>query len=239
MQKIGGIEMKKVVLFTILLFSFVSFQHVSFADDSVAKTLTKADIEITSDGNGNYQMKQVISLKGTGNLSGKKIEHTYSKINEVNPEDLQFVSNQTELEYTTKESDSLVRYFVTIPENTSDSFDYEIVYNLKVDDGVFTTPLFVPLYAATGQENVVKIDFETSEGNIIQRNSFPVLKKAEDNHVTSYLMNIPSHVNYIYGANKNIFNTFNFISWGSILVLLGIVAIWIRSELRQSKGVVN
>jgi len=230
--------MKKVVVFAILLIASVSFQQVGFAADPVSKTLAKADIEVTSSGDGTYEIKEHISLKGDGELSGDQIEHTYSKINDIDPEEVKFISDQTELSFTTDESDSLVRYFVTIPENTTDSFDYEITYNLSLEEDVFTTPLFVPLHAATGQENVVKIDFETSEGNIVQRNSFPVLKKAEDNQVTSYLMNIPSHVNYIYGAEKNIFNTFNFVSWASILVLLGIITVWIRSEVR-SKGVVN
>lgn len=230
--------MKKVVVFAILLIAIVSFQQVGFAADPVSKTLAKADIEVTSNGDGTYEMKESISLKGEGELSGNQIEHTYSMLNDIDPEEVKFISDQTELEFTTEESDSLVRYFVTIPENTTDSFDYEITYNLSLEEDIFTTPLFVPLHAATGQENVVKIDFETSEGNIVQRNSFPVLKKAEDNQVTSYLMNIPSHVNYIYGAEKNIFNTFNFVSWTSILVLLVIIGVWIRSEIR-SKGVVS
>lgn len=230
--------MKKVVLFAILLFASVSFQHIGFAAESVSKTLAKADIEVTTSGDGTYEMKESILLKGEGDMSGNQIEHTYSKINEINPENVQFIAYQTDLEFTTDESDTLVRYFVTIPENTMDSFDYEITYNLSMEEDTFTTPLFVPLHAATGQENVVKIDFETTEGNIVQRNSFPILKKAEDNQVTSYLMNIPSHVNYIYGAEKNIFNTFNLVSWTSILVLLVIIGVWIRSEVR-SKGVVS
>ena len=247
-KKRGAEKMKKFIPFLVILVSLVSFQIRSYAAEPAGKYLAKADISIVSDGGSNYEIKQSISLKGEGDFSGNSIEHTLSNINNITPDNLKFISDGTELEYTIQESDSLVRYYVTIPEGYSEMFNYEISYSLSVKEGSFTTPLFVPMHPAEGQDNVVKIDFQTTQENIIQRNSFPVLKKAEDNKVTSYLMNIPSHTNYIFGPDKNIFNSHNIISWTAILVLLGIVFIWIRSELKgkniqskvnNNKGVVG
>ncbi|OLS37310.1 hypothetical protein [Bacillus sp. MRMR6] len=240
--------MKKLVTFFVILVSLLTFQITSYAAEPVAKTLDKADISIISDGESNYEIKQTIVLKGEGDFSGNQIEHTFSNINDIKPENLQFISEGNQLEFTVEEFESLDKYIVNIPSGVSGTFTYEISYTLSVGEGEYATPIFVPMHPADGQSNVVQIDFQTTEENMVQRNSFPVLKKAEDNEVTSYLMNIPAHVNYIFGPEKNLFNSHNIISWASILILLSIIFIWIRSELKSkninsnnnnSKGVVN
>lgn len=225
--------MKKLVTFFVILVSLITFQIPSYAAEPIAKTLEKTDISIISDGESNYEIRQNIVLKGEGDFSGNQIEHTFSNINDMKPENLQFISVGNELEFTVEELESLDRYFITIPDEITGNFNYEISYTISVEEGEYSTPLFVPMYPAEGQSNIVQIDFQTTEENMVQRNSFPVLKKAEDNEVTSYLMNIPSHVTYIFGPEKNIFNSHNIISWSAIIVLLGIIFIWIRSELKS------
>lgn len=240
--------MKKIVRFLFILTLLLSIHISVYAADPAIHTLEKAQISITSDGSTNYDILQTISLSGEGDLNGLQIEHTLSKINQISPENLVFVSDGNELDYVTEEEESLVRYFVIIPQGYSDTFNYEISYALTLEEGTFTTPLFVPMHPAAGKSNVVQIEFQTTEENIVQRNSFPVLKKSVDNQVTSYLMNVPSHVNYIFGPEKNIFNAHNIVSWTAILILLSIIIIWIRSELNNNrfkspinndKGVVN
>lgn len=227
--------MKKIAMILVVVLSLFSFQLTGQAAEEVPKSLAKADITVTSDGGSDYEIKQVLSLKGEGDFSSNQVEHTFSHINGITPDNVVFTYNGEELSFTTEEEESLTRYYLTIPEGVSDGFDYEISYTLSVDSGVFSTPLFVPMHAAQGQENVVKIDFTTTEENIVQRHSFPVLKKAEDNQVTSYLMNIPSHVNYIFGTEKSVINSHNIVSWTSIIILLAIIYVWIRSELKKSK----
>lgn len=230
--------MKKFVALVVLLLSIGSFGFTGYAEEPSVKTVDKADISITSDGKGHYDIKQTLTIIGEGPFVGNEIEHTFATINGLKPVNFKVVFDGREQEYRPEEAKSLTRYFVTVPEGHSGTINYEISYSLSVSEGTFTTPLFVPMYSTSGTDNVVKIEFKTTDENIVQRNSFPVLKKAEDNHVTSYLMNIPSHVNYIYGTTGNIFNSHNLYSWGAILVLLGIVVYWIRFELK-SQNVAN
>lgn len=229
--------MKNIYIFICLVAFFFISKEIAYAEDLPVKSLEKADIEISSDGTGGYSITQKIQLSGEGPTQNNQVEHTLTRINDITPINLQFIHNGEELDYTVKEENSLARYFLQLPEETKGSFEYQIQYELKVEPGVFTTPLFVPIYPAEGQNNVVTIDFETTQENIIQRNSFPILKKPENNQVTSYLMNIPSHVNYIYGHERNILNSYNVISWVSIFILLGIIVIWIRSELKNSRAI--
>lgn len=240
--------MKKIISFLSILALLLSIHVSVYAADPAIQKLDNAKISITSDGATNYEILQNISLSGEGDFNGLQIEHTFSKINQISPENLVFVSNGNELDYVTEEEESLFRYFVKIPQGYSDTFNYEISYSLSLEEGTFTTPLFVPMHPAAGKSNVVEIEFQTTEDNIVQRNSFPVLKKSEDNQVTSYLMNVPSHVNYIFGPEKNIFTAHNIVSWTAILILFAIIFIWIRSELNNNrlktsinnnKGVVN
>ncbi|MDJ0332985.1 hypothetical protein [Planococcus sp. S3-L1] len=226
--------MKNLIIMAFLFLSFGIWNTNVLAVDNVPKSLDKSIVNIVSDGSGNYKINQQIFLTGSGNFSGNQIEHTFSKLKNIEPTNLQFLYQENELDFTTEESSTLVRYYVQIPEGVSDAFEYEVEYAISVDENIFITPLFVPTHPAAGQENAVTINFETTAGNIVQRNSFPVLKKAEDNSVTSYLMNIPSHVNYVYGSERNIFNLFNIVSWSSIIILLSIVAIWIRSEVKSN-----
>jgi hypothetical protein len=230
--------MKKFVALVVLLLSFGSFGISGYAAERSVKTVDKADISIISDGKGHYDITQNLTIIGEGGFDENEIEHTFATINGLKPVNLKVVFNGSELDYTAEEANSLIRYFVTVPDGHSGPINYEISYSLSVAEEIFTTPLFIPMYSTSGTGNVVKIEFETTDKNIVQRNSFPVLKKAEDNHVTSYMMNIPSHVNYVYGTTGNIFNSHNLYSWGAILVLLSIVAYWIRFELK-SQNVLN
>lgn len=223
---------------TILIFllMFGTAAMVVSAEEATPKVLAKAEISIAVNDQRTYEVQQLIGLSAEGDISSEKVEHTFSHINNTSVENLQFISNGEELPYEVEDDGTLSRYFVEIPQGTSEMFEYEITYSYTSSEDVYTTPLFVPAHAAQGQQNVVAITFEAEEGQVIQRNSFPILKKAEDNSVTSYLMNIPSHTNYIYGDERQVWNSFNLISWASILILIGIVAIWIRSEVRIAKG---
>lgn len=222
-------------MYLAIFMAFLFIQQTSYAAETVDKSLEEAHVLIISDGAENYDIKQSISLIGEGDFSGQVVEHTFSTINDMIPENLQFIANGNPLEYTIEEFDALTKYFVSIPDGISENFDYEVNYSLSVENGDFRTPLFVPIHAAEGEKNIVTIDFKTTEENMVQRNSFPVLKKSEDNEVTSYLMNIPSHVTYIFGTEKNIFNSHNIYSWTAIFALLLIVFVWIRSEIKTTR----
>ncbi|MFC5604763.1 hypothetical protein [Sporosarcina koreensis] len=225
------------ILFVFLM--TIIFGDVAKAAESNSATLEKAEINIISDGDVGYEVTQKITINNVEELTDGSIEHTLSSINNVEISNLKVVSDGHSLEFTTEESKALDRYFVTAPENSSGNFTYTITYELMLKQGEFTVPIFVPLVPSQGKGNIVAINFTTAEGKIIQRNSFPVLKKSEKNEVTSYLMNVPSHVNYIFGDTKKVFTLFNFVGWTSIAVLVLIVSVWIRSELKAEKEVAN
>lgn len=217
----------------------IIFGDVAMAAESSSPTLEKAEINIISDGKVGYEVTQTITIKNVEELVNGSIEHTLSSINDVEINNLNIVSDGRPLDYTIEKSEALDRYFVTVQENSNGNFTYTITYELVLEENEFTVPIFVPMLPSLGAGNIVSINFNTAEGKIIQRNSFPVLKKSEENEVTSYLMNIPSHVNYIFSDTKKVFTLFNFVGWASIVVLLLIVFVWIRSEIKTEKEAAN
>src|SRR5699024_6349947 len=105
-----------------------------------------------------------------------------------------------------------------IPDNQDSDFSYQISYKTHLEPDEFTTPLFVPEFSSMGEENVVNINFKAPEGMIIQQNSFPIIKGETGNQDATYLMNLPSHVKYVIDTDKNVFNSFNLIGWGTLVV---------------------
>lgn len=228
-------RIKSLIVF-VFLFTLV-FGNTSLAEASPSSILDKAEIDIISDGDVGYEVTQHITINNIENIADGRIEHTLSSINSVDAINPKFSFESNNLEFSIEESGALVRYFVLTPPGVSGKFTYTISYESQLEQGDFTVPVFVPAIPSLGEGNVVTINFTTTEDKIIQRNSFPILKKDAGSEVTSYLMNIPSHVKYIFGERKSIFNLFNFVGWGSIVILLLIFYIWIRSELKQAKEV--
>lgn len=231
---------KKTTISFILAVIFVFFHSGSIFAAGGTPYLKSSKVEVINDGEMNNQIVQEITIGNIDSAVSKTIEHTLSFINQVQPENVSFTANGEELTFSMEETRTLARYALEIPDGVIGDFSYQITYSTKFNQGDFNIPIFVPQYPALGSDNVVTIHFQTAEDKVIQGNSFPILKKNGGNEVTSYLMNLSSHVKFVVGDKKNPFHSFTYYSWGSLIVLFLIIFIWIRSELKTAKkGVVQ
>ncbi len=196
--------------------------------------LKQADITIMSEKNGFYKVKEDIQIIKADLIKNGQVEHTLSKINNGKPSNLTITVGGKKVQYNLVEGKALSRLSFTMPEKAKELI-YTIKYDLQLPAGIHTSALAVPAYPSSGKENNVTIDFTAPKGNFIHENSFPILPNPPtDNHVTSHLANIPSHVNYAYDLRpSSMFNSYNMISCAVFIVLVAIVAKWIMTEMRK------
>lgn len=227
---------RKIICSTFIVF-FLGLQinTVIFADEG-SPFLSESEVDIEVDNNNNYIITQNITISNIKLIEDNEIMHTLSNINNVKIDGLVFETDNRDQEVSITEKDSLKRFTLLIPENQKGNFNYQISYNTQLNPDEFTIPLFVPEFSSLGKENVVTINFKAPENMVIQSNSFPIVNGETGNQDTSYLMNLPSHVKYVFDDDKNYFNSFNLIGWGSLLVFGAIVFVWVRSERKLQKG---
>ncbi|SLL33498.1 Uncharacterised protein [Mycobacteroides abscessus subsp. abscessus] len=226
--------MKKVISLVFIVFLLSSFPV--FAEEGTT-VLKQADIAIESDADRNYQVIEKILLSDIQALENQEIVHTFASSGQDSVDSLHVSANGQELTYAWEEGESMSRLNISLPENASGDFEYTLEYSFNLQENTFKTPLFVPMIATLGTSNIVHISYQAPEGQIIQKNSFPVINKSTGDTVENNIMNIPTHVNYVYKEKESAFHFFNYISWGVLLCLIIIVGIWFRAERNSNKGV--
>lgn len=225
-----------VTLIVFILFLFVN--PVVFAEEKEPPFLEESTINIDVDDDKYYEIHQDITIGNIDSFEDEEMMHTLTNLNEVQVNDLKITYEDSELTYTVMEKNALSKYFIEAPKNEGDTLSYQISFTVQLDDEEFTVPLFVPEFGSIAEENIVAINFEGPEDMVLQLNSFPVIKGNKGNSDTSYMMNIPSHVKYVFYAEKRHFNTFNIVGWGSLIAFLIVVFVWIRGEVKKEKGAV-
>lgn len=227
---------KKSFSITSIVLIFILFtSSATFAEEKEPPFLEKAAIDIKTDNDKYYEVLQDITIENFASLENGEIMHTLTNINEVQVDNLEITSADRELTYTVEEKNALNKFFLET-EGEGETFNYQISFTVQLEDDEFTVPLFVPEFGSIAEENIVAIHFEAPEDMFLQLNSFPVIKGKKGNSDTSYMMNIPSHVKYVFYEEKKHFNSFNIVGWGSLVVFLLIVFAWIRGEVKKQKG---
>ncbi|MFD1067641.1 hypothetical protein [Oceanobacillus locisalsi] len=225
------------VTFIVLILLLFANSTVS-AEEKEPPFLEKANVDIKGDEDKHYEVQQDITIGNISSLEDEEIMHTLTNINDVQVDNLTFTSADDDLTYTVEEKDALDKYILDLTEFEGDTFNYQVSYTAQLDNEEFTVPLFVPEFGSIAEENIVDIHFEAPEEMVLQLNSFPVVKGNEGNSDTNYMMNIPSHVKYVFYTETKHFNLFNIIGWGSLVAFLLVVFVWIRGEVKKKKGAV-
>lgn len=228
---------KKTFSITLIISILLLFANSAvFAEEKEPPFLEKAAIDIKTDDDKYYEVLQDITIGNFASLENGEMMHTLTNINDVQVDNLEITSADRELTYSVEEKNALNKFFLETSEGEGDTFNYQISFTVQLEEDEFTVPLFVPEFGSIAEENIVAIHFEAPEDMILQLNSFPVIKGKKENSDTSYMMNIPSHVKYVFYEEKKHFNSFNIIGWGSLVVFLLIVFAWIRGEVKKQKG---
>lgn len=227
---------KKALFVTLIVLIFPLFSNSAvFAEEKEPPFLEEATIDVTGDNDKYYEVLQDITIGNFTSLENGEIMHTLTNINEVQVDNLKITSGDSELTYTVEEKAALSKFFLETSKSEGDTFNYQVSYTVQLEEEEFTVPLFVPEFGSIAEENIVAIHFESPEDMILQLNSFPVIKGNKGNSDTSYMMNIPSHVKYVFYEEKKHFNSFNIIGWGSLVAFLLIVFVWIKGEVKKGE----
>lgn len=227
--------MKRAMLFVFIICLFIS---IPISVTAAGSTMLKgADISVDSSSSTEYTIHENVTLTNIESSMDGTISHTFSNLKNNEISNLEVTSDGQTLIYEWDKGETLNKLNVEVPKEAAGDFTYSLQYNLVLKPNSFTTQLFVPMYPAAGTNNVVHLEFSAPEGEVIQKNSFPVLTKEVGNEVENDMMNIPSHVKYVYGETSNPLNAFNLISRGVIAALIAIIVLWFRAELIKKKEV--
>ncbi|MGE7269890.1 hypothetical protein ACQKK5_00380 [Brevibacillus panacihumi] len=225
--------MKRFVMALVAVFALTLPLSAVRAEEGKAM-LGKADVSIEVK-DGVYFVTEQIQLLHPNHAPDGKLEHTISKLNGVSAENLRIATGNEDLTFEEQDGDALQKVFVQMPEAGSDAFDYSISYQVALPDGEYKLPLFVPMYAAEKGENLVHISFQAPEGMVVQPNSFPIVIENNQNRVESHMINLPSHVSYLFGDSAPVVNSHTLISAVTLVILFLILFVWARVERRNAQ----
>ncbi|USG67119.1 hypothetical protein NDK47_07455 [Brevibacillus ruminantium] len=202
--------------------------------DAPKASLDHVDVKIEVK-DGVYAVQEHVTLQNPSAVPDGKLEHTFSHINGVKSGNIKFLAGGQELGTEVQGGEAMDRIFIQLPADSPEVLEYTIQYQAEVPQGQYALPLVVPMYKVEKSENHVQISFQAPEGNVIQANSFPVVNHSGENHVTSNMVNVPSHVSYIFGTEETVFHSHNLISAITLLVLLGILLGWGAVERKNAR----
>ena len=224
-----------IVVFTIILMLIATAVQAAPAQSSAAvtvkPTLSSAKIDVKTNGDGVYTVKQNISIIGARGIKDGKVELLIGKINGIKMDNLTIKVGDKTIPANIQTATALDKLHFQMPTD-SEQLNYIAEYSVIVPQDTFTVPLLLPLYPSTGKELCVVIDYIGPTGTFIQENSFPEIHSPKGNSIETTLANIPSHVSYVYSSSpSSFFNSYNMISIGVFIVLVLIIVKWIRTEI--------
>lgn len=225
--------MKHFLTALIVLFSLsLPLSAVHAETEKAALGQANVSIEVKD---GVYFVTEQIKLLHPVHVPDGRLEHTLSKINRVQADNVAFTADHQELKIEEQDEGALKKVFVQIPDIQSDAFDYSITYQVTLPAGEYTVPLFVPMYAPEKSENAVDISFQAPDGMVVQQNSFPIVNVKNQSHIESKMINLPSHVSYIYGDHAPFLNSHSVISAVTLLILFLILWVWATVERKNAR----
>ncbi|MCC3356136.1 hypothetical protein [Bacillus sp. REN16] len=225
----------RVIFLLVIMLSFIGLSIQQVYAEDVEPTVDKATIDIQTN-DENYHVNETITLKGLEGVTDGRVEHFVRKTGLI--KNIKITSENQEIPLEVTEGDELDRYFVQIPASNSEMMEYTIEYEVVRVENEFEVPLFVPAYKSQN-DRAVHVTFTAPEGNVVQKNSFPVVLESGHNQIEKDMTNIPVYAKYVFYEKNNSWNSFTIISVISILSILLLLAVWAISEKRKSKGGAN
>lgn len=226
----------RVLLLTVSL--ILALITSGMAAPAAKPVLQQAAIEVvTSDGNS-YKVNQAITVANAGSIAKGMVQNVLAILPGAKVSDLTISVNGKKVDAKLTAGDYLTKVAFPLPAGTTDKLTYNVAYSVKQETGKFSVPLLVPLYASTGKEEVVKVDFTAPAGNYIHENSFPIITRLPtDNKLSTTMANIPSQLRYSFGKQpSSIFNLYNVISTSVFLFLMLVLVKWFMLEQQKGKA---
>lgn len=226
----------RVLLLTVLL--VLALVTPGMAAPPAKPVLQQAAIEVVTNDGTSYKVNQTITVANAGSIAKGIVENALTTLPGTQVSDLTIAVNGTKVDAKLTAGNYLTKIAFPLPAGAAEKVTYTAAYTVKQQADGFSIPLLVPLYASTGKEEVVKVNFTAPAGNYIHEDSFPIIKKMPaDNRLSTTMANIPSHLRYSFGKQpSSILNTYNLISFGVFLALMLIIMKWLMAEQQKSKA---
>lgn len=232
--------MKKlsIIITTLFLISSFIFTEKTLAAEEQTPYVKSANIEIILEDN-TYLVKEKVEVDNITESEDRKVEHLVKQITENKVKDVKISSNGIELIPEIIKGENLDRYVIKIGNEDEEVAEYLIEYKVNKAEGIFEVPLFVPEYEAQGEQRNIHISFQAPEGQVIQKNSFPILNESGLNMVEKDMANIPAMTKFLYAEKTKFFNSFNIISTIALLSLFLMLLYWGIYEKRKNRREAN
>ena len=220
-----------VFLLASLLALMLSAPAVAQEDSSgKGPVLEKATVRVTPSPDGAEVMERVAVA---GAAEGGRIEHVLARFGTAEVEDLAIRAGGRELAVERERGENLDKIFVSVPEGSGGTFDYEVSYRYG---GVERVPLVTPTVLTPDDSNSVNVEVVVPEGRYLV-DSFPVVEPGGNGAASASMTSFPSFVSYELGATPTaLFTSTNVYTALALVVIVGCVLGLLLYDRRTGRG---
>jgi hypothetical protein len=228
----GGRMRFGVFLLASLLALMLSAPAVAQEDSSgKGPVLEKATVRVTPSPDGAEVMERVAVA---GAAEGGRIEHVLARFGTAEVEDLAIRAGGRELAVERERGENLDKIFVSVPEGSGGTFDYEVSYRYAGAAG--RVPLVTPTVLTPDDTSSVNVEVVVPEGRYLL-DSFPVLEPGGDGPASASMTSFPSFVSYELSATPTgLFTSTNVYTALALVVIVGAVLGLLLYDRRTGRG---
>src|SRR3712207_4866606 len=202
-------------------------------DDSSGEgpVLEKAKVRVTPSPDGAEVMERVAV---PGASEGGRIEHVLARFGNVGVENLTVRTGGREVAVERERGETLDKVFVSVPEEVSGTFDYEVSY--RYGGGAERVPLVTPTVLTPDDSSSVNVEVVVPEGRYLL-DSFPVVEPSGDRLASASMTSFPSFVSYELSATPTrIFTSTNVYTALALVMIVGCVLGLLLYDRRTGRG---
>jgi hypothetical protein len=226
-EPIGGRMRLGVILFASLLALMLSAPAVAQEEP----VLEKATVRVTPSPDGAEVMERVAVA---GAAEGGRIEHVVARFGTAEVEDLAIRAGGRELAVERERGESLDKIFVSVPEGSGGTFDYEVSYRYAGAAG--RVPLMTPTVFTPDDTSSVKVEVVVPEGRYLL-DSFPVAESSGNGTASASMTSFPSFVSYELSATPTVlFTSTNLYTALALVIIVGSVLGLLLYDRRTGRG---
>jgi hypothetical protein len=193
--------------------------------------LEKATVRVTPSPDGAEVMERVAVA---GAAEGGKIEHVLAQFGTAEVEDLAIRAGGRELAVERERGESLDKIFVSVPEGSGGTFDYEISYRYAGPAG--RVPLVTPTVFTPDETSTVNVEVVVPEGRYLL-DSFPVVESSGNGTASASMTSFPSFVSYELSATPTVlFTSTNVYTALALVIIVGCVLGLLLYDRRTGRG---
>jgi hypothetical protein len=221
-----------IFLLALLLALMLSTPAVAQEDSSgQGPVLEEATVRVTPSPDGAEVIERVAVA---GAAEGGRIEHVLARFGDADVEDLTVRAGGRELAVERERGETLEKVFVSVPEESGGTFDYEVSY--QYGGGAERVPLVTPTVLTPDDSSSVNVEVVVPEGRYLL-DSFPVVESGGDGPASASMTSFPSFVSYELSATPtSLFTSANAYTALALVVIVGCVLVLLLYDRRTGRG---